>query len=51
MWEPAVLSIKREGYRIKYTGQGGVVITEKFHEATSVWFKKSLSSKLLCSYF
>ncbi|CAM0884914.1 unnamed protein product [Alopecurus aequalis] len=36
MWEPAVLSIKRDGYRIKYTGQGGVIITEKFTQATSI---------------
>jgi hypothetical protein len=36
MWEPAVLAIKREGYSIKCNGQRGVVITEKFQEATAV---------------
>jgi hypothetical protein len=36
MWEPAVLAIKREGYSIKCDGQRGVVITEKFQEATAV---------------
>ncbi len=36
MWEPAILAIKREGYSIKCTGQRGVVLTEKFQQATSV---------------
>jgi len=36
MWEPAVLAIKREGYSIKCNGQRGVVITEKFQEATAI---------------
>lgn len=36
MWEPAVLSIKREGYNIKCNGQRGVVITEKFQQATDI---------------
>ncbi|GJN37717.1 hypothetical protein PR202_gb26698 [Eleusine coracana subsp. coracana] len=36
MWEPAVLAIKREGYSIKCNGQRGVVITEKFQQATVV---------------
>ncbi|KAL6626571.1 hypothetical protein ACP70R_030297 [Stipagrostis hirtigluma subsp. patula] len=35
MWEPAVLAIKREGYSIKCNGQRGVVITEKFQQATA----------------
>ncbi|CAO2161827.1 unnamed protein product [Urochloa humidicola] len=36
MWEPAVLAIKREGYSIKCNGQRGVLITEKFQQATSI---------------
>ncbi|XP_015699329.1 uncharacterized protein LOC102716464 isoform X2 [Oryza brachyantha] len=36
MWEPAVLAIKREGYSIKCNGQRGVVLTEKFQQATSI---------------
>jgi hypothetical protein len=36
MWEPAVLAIKREGYSIKCNGQRGVVLTEKFQQATAV---------------
>uniref|UniRef100_A0ACD5ZAB2 Uncharacterized protein n=8 Tax=Avena sativa TaxID=4498 RepID=A0ACD5ZAB2_AVESA len=36
MWEPAVLAIKREGYSIKCNGQRGVVITEKFQQATDI---------------
>ncbi|KAG8053673.1 hypothetical protein GUJ93_ZPchr0001g29450 [Zizania palustris] len=36
MWEPAVLAIKREGYSIKCNGQRGIVITEKFLQATSI---------------
>ena len=36
MWEPAILAIKREGYSIKCTGQRGVVLTEKFQQATSI---------------
>ncbi|TVU18437.1 hypothetical protein EJB05_34538 [Eragrostis curvula] len=36
MWEPAVLAIKREGYSIKCNGQRGVVITEKFQQATAI---------------
>ncbi|GJN06065.1 hypothetical protein PR202_ga23750 [Eleusine coracana subsp. coracana] len=36
MWEPAVLAIKREGYSIKCNGQRGVVITEKFQQATVI---------------
>jgi hypothetical protein len=38
MWEPAVLAIKREGYSIKCNGQRGVVVTEKFQQATVVCF-------------
>ncbi|KAF0898952.1 hypothetical protein E2562_012650 [Oryza meyeriana var. granulata] len=41
MWEPAVLAIKREGYSIKCNGQRGVVLTEKFQQATS-WEQTSL---------
>ncbi|KAF8724793.1 hypothetical protein HU200_020728 [Digitaria exilis] len=48
MWEPAVLAIKREGYSIKCNGQRGVVVTEKFQQAMTVWFPKSSSLKLLC---
>ncbi|XP_010230339.1 uncharacterized protein LOC100836432 isoform X2 [Brachypodium distachyon] len=36
MWEPAVLAIKREGYSIKCNGQRGVVLTEKFQQATAI---------------
>ncbi|XP_044386752.1 putative cysteine-rich receptor-like protein kinase 35 isoform X4 [Triticum aestivum] len=36
MWEPAVLSIKREGYSIKCNGQRGVVITERFQQSTDI---------------
>ncbi|KAL6619880.1 hypothetical protein ACP70R_035019 [Stipagrostis hirtigluma subsp. patula] len=36
MWEPAVLAIKREGYSIKCIGQRGVVVTEKFQQATAI---------------
>ncbi|GJM94244.1 hypothetical protein PR202_ga10874 [Eleusine coracana subsp. coracana] len=36
MWEPAVLAIKREGYSIKCNGQRGVVVTEKFQQATVI---------------
>lgn len=36
MWEPAVLAIKREGYSIKCIGQRGVVLTEKFQQATTI---------------
>ncbi|KAL6847736.1 hypothetical protein ACP4OV_021864 [Aristida adscensionis] len=36
MWEPAVLAIKREGYSIKCNGQRGIVITEKFQQATAI---------------
>ncbi|XP_015693331.1 uncharacterized protein LOC102706005 isoform X2 [Oryza brachyantha] len=36
MWEPAVLAIKREGYSIKCNGQRGVIITEKFQQATAI---------------
>ncbi|KAL5226260.1 hypothetical protein ABZP36_014525 [Zizania latifolia] len=36
MWEPAVLAIKKEGYSIKCNGQRGIVLTEKFQQATSI---------------
>ncbi|KQK08171.1 hypothetical protein BRADI_2g40100v3 [Brachypodium distachyon] len=36
MWESAVLAIKREGYSIKCNGQRGVVVTEKFQQATAI---------------
>ncbi|KAM0927417.1 hypothetical protein ACQ4PT_002863 [Festuca glaucescens] len=36
MWEPAVLAIKREGYSIKCNGQRGVVLTEKFQQASAI---------------
>jgi hypothetical protein len=41
MWEPAVLSIKREGYSIKCNEKHGVVITEKFQQATGVCLHSS----------
>jgi regulator of replication initiation timing len=36
IWEPAVLIIKREGYSIKCSGPRGVVVVEKFEQATSI---------------
>ncbi|XP_072964498.1 uncharacterized protein [Typha angustifolia] len=36
IWEPAVLAIKREGYSIKCYGQLGIVVTEKFQQATTI---------------
>ncbi|KAK4283252.1 hypothetical protein QN277_000225 [Acacia crassicarpa] len=36
IWEPAILTIKREGYSIKCSGPSGVVATEKFSVSTSV---------------
>ncbi|KAK3142987.1 hypothetical protein QOZ80_4BG0355810 [Eleusine coracana subsp. coracana] len=36
MWEPAVQMTKRDGYTIKRNGQHGVMITEKFQEATII---------------
>ncbi|MED6186540.1 hypothetical protein PIB30_067662 [Stylosanthes scabra] len=36
IWEPATLSIKKEGYSIKGTGPNGVVITEKFTSSSTV---------------
>ncbi|CAK9183646.1 unnamed protein product [Ilex paraguariensis] len=36
IWEPATLTIKREGYSIKCTGPSAVVVTEKFLQATVV---------------
>lgn len=48
MWDPALLAINREGYSIKCNGQRGVVMTEKFRQATTVWFRKSFSLTLLC---
>uniref|UniRef100_A0A453SXI1 DUF7046 domain-containing protein n=1 Tax=Aegilops tauschii subsp. strangulata TaxID=200361 RepID=A0A453SXI1_AEGTS len=47
MWDSALLAINREGYSIKYNGRRGVVMTEKFRQATTVWFRKSFSSTLL----
>jgi hypothetical protein len=38
IWEQAVLIIKREGYSIKCSGPRGVVVVEKFEQATSVFF-------------
>lgn len=35
LWEPATLTIKREGYNIKWNG-GVVAASEKFSSATSV---------------
>ncbi|XP_073065033.1 uncharacterized protein [Primulina eburnea] len=36
IWEPATLTIKRDGYSIKYSGPSGDVITEKFSTSTIV---------------
>ncbi|KAF3970866.1 hypothetical protein ACB098_04G058500 [Castanea mollissima] len=36
IWEPATLSIKREGYNIKCSGPSGVVASEKFSPSTNV---------------
>ncbi|KAJ4794244.1 transmembrane protein [Rhynchospora pubera] len=36
IWEQAVLVIKREGYSIKCSGPRGVVVVEKFEQATSI---------------
>ncbi|XP_023522162.1 uncharacterized protein LOC111786040 [Cucurbita pepo subsp. pepo] len=36
IWEAATLSIKREGYSIKFSGASGDVITEKFSPNTVV---------------
>ncbi|URE34382.1 hypothetical protein MUK42_06219 [Musa troglodytarum] len=36
IWDPAILSIKREGYSIKCTGPRGVVVTEKFQPNTTI---------------
>ncbi|XP_044467655.1 uncharacterized protein LOC123197417 isoform X2 [Mangifera indica] len=36
IWEPATLTIKRDGYSIKCTGPSGIVITEKFSPTTTV---------------
>ncbi|KAM3193649.1 hypothetical protein ACQJBY_070336 [Aegilops geniculata] len=36
MWDPALLTINREGYSIKSNGQRGVVMTEKFRQATTI---------------
>ncbi|KAK6923300.1 hypothetical protein RJ641_011604 [Dillenia turbinata] len=36
IWEPAILTIKKDGYRIKCSGSNGGTITEKFSQTTSV---------------
>lgn len=36
IWEPATLTIKRDGYSIKCSGPSGVVVTEKFSSPTIV---------------
>ncbi|XP_020097297.1 uncharacterized protein LOC109716331 isoform X2 [Ananas comosus] len=36
IWDPAVLAIKKEGYSIKCNGPRGVVVTEKFQQATTI---------------
>ncbi|OMP01126.1 hypothetical protein COLO4_12142 [Corchorus olitorius] len=36
IWEPATLTIKREGYSIKCTGANGLVVTEKFSPSTQI---------------
>ncbi|XP_039053522.1 uncharacterized protein LOC120195624 isoform X2 [Hibiscus syriacus] len=36
IWEPATLTIKRDGYSIKYSGPNGPVVTEKFYPTTQI---------------
>ncbi|KAK8672786.1 hypothetical protein V6N13_111147 [Hibiscus sabdariffa] len=36
IWEPATLTIKRDGYRIKCSGANGPVVTEKFNPSTQI---------------
>ncbi|XP_039038600.1 uncharacterized protein LOC120176197 isoform X2 [Hibiscus syriacus] len=36
IWEPATLTIKRDGYIIKFSGPNGPVITEKLHLTTQI---------------
>ncbi|KAG6392214.1 hypothetical protein SASPL_146425 [Salvia splendens] len=36
IWEPATLTIKRDGYSIKGSGPNGTVVTEKFSSSTIV---------------
>ncbi|XP_044500442.1 uncharacterized protein LOC123221628 isoform X2 [Mangifera indica] len=36
IWEPATLTIKKDGYTIKCSGPTGIVITEKFSSSTNV---------------
>ncbi|XP_074311653.1 uncharacterized protein LOC141647399 isoform X2 [Silene latifolia] len=36
IWEPAILTIKREGYTIKGSGTSGIAINEKFSPGTTV---------------
>ncbi|XP_051152019.1 uncharacterized protein LOC127265999 [Andrographis paniculata] len=36
LWEPAILSIKRDGYSIKGSGPSGVSISKKFTSSTNV---------------
>lgn len=43
IWEPAVLTVKRDGYSIKCSGPSGVAVTEKFSPSTTVCI-----SYLLC---
>ncbi|KAE8655928.1 hypothetical protein F3Y22_tig00117016pilonHSYRG00678 [Hibiscus syriacus] len=38
IWEPATLTIKRDGYSIKYSGPNGPVVTEKFYPTTQLAF-------------
>lgn len=48
IWEPATLAIKKEGYSIKCSGPRGVVVTEKFSQATSVMFLTGFISLISC---
>ncbi|GMI86704.1 hypothetical protein like AT5G23490 [Hibiscus trionum] len=36
IWEPATLTIKRDGYSIKCSGPNGPVVTEKFYPTTQI---------------
>ncbi|KAG5004452.1 hypothetical protein AAZX31_10G165400 [Glycine max] len=47
IWEPATLTIKREGYSIKCSGPNGFVITEKFSPSTTVMIPYGHTSEFI----
>ncbi|KAI4364341.1 hypothetical protein MLD38_020449 [Melastoma candidum] len=51
IWEPGILSIKKEGYSIKCSGPSGVVVTEKLSPTTSVTipYGDATAFSLICS--